>query len=232
MPQFPAGVPVVVVPLQSATPLFDGSWPGGKLSLDATLQTMDAELAFAYAESRAGGMWATPPMVIEQAARNPIVRVDPQRLAYQGLISRPPMERQIYEPLHGQLRTLAALFDARFVLLPLRLGFEPMTADEQVPASEAVITEELVTADDPVSAEEEGVADGEVAADEPLPSPAPVAAADEPQVGRAVLLFAMIDIRRSAVMWHGQIWGEPADRHSAELLATLAARVANLTAPQ
>lgn len=192
MPQFPAGVPVVVMPVQSATPLIDGSWPGDQLSLDKTLETIDAELAFAFGESRSGDTWAAPPTVVQEAERNPLIGVDPERLAYQGLLSKPQPEEQLYEPLHGQLRRLAALFDARFVVLPLRLGFEPLTSAQ------------------------DGFEE----------------AAEGDEAGRAVLLVALIDIRRSAVMWHGHIKGEAAAAHSPALLATLANRVAYFTSPQ
>lgn len=205
IPQFPAGVPVVVFPVQSAAPLMDGSWPGDQLSLDSTLETIDAELAFAFGETRAGEYWVAPPQVVAQVKRNPMIGVDPERLAYQGLLNKPKAEEQLYEPLHGQLRRIAALFDARFVVVPLRLGFEP-----------------LAPADDPTAG-----ADGEVSADAVRP-----ASEDGDQAGKAVLLIAMIDIRRSAVMWHGTITGEAAAVHSPALLATLAGKVAYLTSPQ
>lgn len=205
IPQFPAGVPVVVFPVQSAAPLVDGSWPGDQLSLDKTLETIDAELAFAFGETRAGEYWVAPRQVVAQVQRNPMIGVDPERLAYQGLLSKPKSEEQLYEPLHGQLRRVAALFDARFVVVPLRLGFEPLAP-----------------------------ADGSTDGDDGDPSPDAVqpAAENDQQAGKAVLLIAMIDIRRSAVMWHGTIKGEPSAVHSPALLATLAGKVAYLTSPQ
>lgn len=206
IPQFPAGVPVVVFPVQSATPLVDGSWPGDQLSLDKTLETIDAELAFAFGETRGGDYWVSPPDVVAQASRNPLIGVNPERLAYQGLLSKPMPEEQLYEPLHSQLRRIAALFDARFIIVPLRLGFEPLIpTDEVTRAAEG----DGASSDD----DKQPIEDGE-------------------RAGQAVLLVAMIDIRRSAVMWHGNIKGEPASVHSPALLATLASRVAYLTSPQ
>lgn len=207
IPQFPAGVPVVVFPVQSAAPLVDGSWPGDQLSLDKTLETMDAELGFAFGETRGGEVWVAPPTVIREAKENPLIGVDPERLAYQGLLSKPKPEEQLYEPLHSQLRRVAALFDARFVVVPLRLGFDPLVpkGDEYEEAAESEVA-------------------GSVGADS-------VATDGEEVVGEAVLLVALIDIRRSAVMWHGQIRGEAAAVHSPALLATLASRIAYLTSP-
>ena len=62
------------------------------------------------------------------------------------------------------------------------------------------------------------------AADEPAPAASPTAA-------RAVLLLAVIDVRRSAVLWHGTIEGGVHDPASAGALTTLALRVADQLAP-
>ncbi len=51
-------------------------------------------------------------------------------------------------------------------------------------------------------------------------------AASEETLGRAVLLLTLIDIRRSEVLWHGEVRGDPAPSDSSALFATLAERVA------
>jgi hypothetical protein len=48
---------------------------------------------------------------------------------------------------------------------------------------------------------------------------------------RASLLLAMVDIRRSDVLWLGEIVGDPGMADSGSLLATLAGRVAGELAP-
>ncbi len=48
---------------------------------------------------------------------------------------------------------------------------------------------------------------------------------------RAYLLTAMIDIRRSDVLWLGEFVGDPGSADSGGLLATLASRVAAQLAP-
>lgn len=121
MPRFPFGTPVVFIPVQSVEPLADGGWPGGTAGEEEALRAMDAELQFALDESRGAEDWALPADVIRRVRRNPMLRMDPSRLAYQGLLEKPDKRKQIYEPLHGELRGIAALFDTRYVVLPISL---------------------------------------------------------------------------------------------------------------
>lgn len=203
VPMVTAGVPVVVLPVQSARPTAGGAWPGGAPSMEATLQTLAAELAFAFGDQRGAEAWVMPDEVVERIDRNPVVRVDPTRLSYHGLLRRPKDQERLYEPLHGQLRALAALFGSRLVVLPLAVWYEPVPAPEggvEPPAS--------------------GTGDASAAeARRPVPS------------GRAVLLMALIDVRRAAVLWHGTMEGDPAEPRSPALLASLAQRVARQLSP-
>ena len=48
---------------------------------------------------------------------------------------------------------------------------------------------------------------------------------------RAVLSLAVIDVRRSAVLWRGTVAGAPAEAASPFTLTTLALRVADQLAP-
>ncbi len=135
--------------------------------------------------------------------RNPTLHVDPMHLAYQGLISKPKdLKRyQVYEPLHGQLRAISAMFDTRHMVLPLQVAYEPY---------------------DP-----EAMLDGDEDAPPP-PEPVSVETADPDEpIGRAVLVLVLIDIRRSQVLWHGEVRGDPAPIDSSALFATLAARLAD-----
>ncbi len=184
---FPFGTPVVVLPVQSVQPSPGGSWPGHAATGEEALRAMDAELEFALADRRGAENWALPSALRRRVERNPILDVNPDRLAYQGLIQRPDARDQIYEPLHGELRTLAALFGTRFLMLPLRLRVETIPVD----------------GDSPVLACREDA---------------------EPQ--RALLLVALIDIRRSAVIWHGNVPGGPVCPESGALLASLATVIA------
>lgn len=194
-PRLPFGSVAVVLPVQSSQPLPGGAWPGEAASQQEALGAMDAELAFALAERRAARNWALPPDLRRRVARNPMIKVDPDRVAYQGLIARPDRREQIYEPLHGELRALAALFGTRFVILPLRLR---MTPEQGVQEADDAGSEAAVTT-----------------------SCSAGHASRRPE-----LLLALIDIRRSAVLWHGTVQGRAGCPEDGGLLADLAASVA------
>lgn len=192
-PRLPFGSAAVVLPVQASLPSPGGSWPGRSASADDARLTMDAELAFALRERRGAQNWALPDNLRGRVERNPMMRVDPDRVAYQGLLAEPDRRDRIYEPLHSELRTLAALFDTRFVVLPLVLRSRPV-----MPGGSG--------ADSP--AENVPACDGEAPAE------------------RAELLLALIDIRRSAVLWHGTVRGRATCPDSGGLLAGLASIVA------
>ena len=190
---FPFGTTVVVLPVQATEPLPGGAWPALSSTAEEALRAMDAELEFALADRRGAENWALPSAIRRRVERNPILDVNPDRLAYQGLLKRPDARDQLYEPLHGELRTLAALFGTRYLMLPLLLQVE------------AVLPEES-----PIVLECPGSVTGQ----------------------RAVLLVAFIDIRRSAVIWHGSIRGTPVCPESGAMLAGLATVIAREIAQQ
>jgi len=191
VPTVPNGVPAVLFPVQSTAPTPGGAWVGGASSDRETIALFNAELEFAFGEEEGAASWAVGEAVAYRLGRNPMIKVNPSRLAYHGLLREPEPRAQIYEPLHTQLRQTAALFDARIVVLPLTLWYRSPTEEERLAA--------------------------ETSGSEVL--------------GRAVLLAAIIDVRRSAVLWHGTIEGEPGEVTSRALLTTLAQRVASQLAP-
>lgn len=193
-PGLPFGSVAVVLPVQSSLPSPGGAWPARAPSEESALRTMDAELEFALAERRGARNWALAADLRRRVARNPTLAVDPDRVAYQGLLSAPDRREQIYEPLHGELRALAALFGTRFVVLPLVLRSAPAgigDGSEEAP-----------------DAAHEATCEGGAAREHPE------------------LLLALIDIRRSAVLWHGTVRGPAGCPGAGGLLAGLAATVA------
>ena len=191
VPTIPNGVPAVLFPVQSTSPTAGGAWVGGATTDRETIALFNAELEFAFGEQEGAASWAVGDAVAYRIERNPMIKVNPSRLSYHGLLRKPEPRSQIYEPLHTQLRQSAALFDARIVVLPLTVWYRPPTEEERLAA----------------------------------------VASDTEPLGRAVLLAAIIDVRRSAVMWHGTIEGEPGEATSRALLTTLAQRVARQLAP-
>ena len=202
MPHFPNGTTVVLVPVQSTLPLEDGSWPGMAHTEDDALRAMDAELEFAFGERRSAEDWVLPSDLRRTMERNPFLDIKPDRMAYSPLLVPIEDRKYIPEPLHSELRTLAALYDTRYVVVPVRLTVE----------SEPVEAEPV---DEARSGEDVAHAGGDVV---------------EPAL-RAHLLTAMIDIRRSDVLWLGEFTGEAGASDSGSLLATLANRVAEQLAP-
>lgn len=211
VPTFAPGGNAVLLPVQSVRPLPTGAWPGGARSQAQAREAITAELSFAFQEAEEGAeTWTLPADVIRVMGRNPTLHVDPEHLAYQGLVGEPKdLKRyQVYEPLHGQLRAIAAMFDTRHLVLPLQVSYEPFVPDSTAEAS--------------------GGADSADADGPPPPTPVTVETSDpEAPIGRAVLVLALIDIRRSAVLWHGKVQGDPAPIDSSALFATLAARLAD-----
>jgi hypothetical protein len=131
------GVPVSVLPLQGARPVPSGAWPGGARSLQDLVDAFDAEVDFALSENRGTAQWIGPGAAVRRARRNPLLGVDPERLAYEGLdrSKDKDLKETLYEPLHSQLRSLSALLGTRIVALPLRLVYVP--ADSAGPAGGA-----------------------------------------------------------------------------------------------
>ena len=204
IPTFAPGGNAVLLPVQSVRPLPTGAYPGGVRSQRQAREAITAEFSFAFEEAEDGaGTWKLPADVIRVMNRNPTLHVDPEHLAYQGLVSKPKdLKRyQVYEPLHGQLRAISAMFDTRHLVLPLQVSYEPFNPDLTATGDDVA-----PPAGDPVNVESSDPA-------------APM--------GRAVLVLALIDIRRSQVLWHGELYGDPAPVDSSALFATLAARLAD-----
>lgn len=203
IPRIPAGVAGVLLPVQDAAPLPDGSWPAGAGSRGEVLEAMNAELQFALSEEEDAVGWTPPLSAVAGARRNPSLGVDPAGVAADGLAGLEAGDR-VPEPLHGQLRRTAALFGARFVLLPVRLRVRDAEGGRDVGGREA-----------------EGEPPGGEAA----------AARSSREDGRAALELALVDVRRGVMLWTGELSGEVRKVQSPAVLATLAARVADELTP-
>lgn len=125
VPALPGGVSAVLLPVQGGVPLASGGWPAGADSRGELLERTNAELGYAL-ESRGtdAGDWHPPAEVVERTGRNPTLDVEPTRLAA-SLLGGISVGGRIPAPLHGQLRRIAALFGARYLLVPLRVGYQP-----------------------------------------------------------------------------------------------------------
>ena len=102
------------------------SWGDKLADRRAYLSSVDDEIAFAARERGFRGKWAYPADLARAARRNPTYATDPYTIAIDplGPVEKDP-SKIIGEPLAGQTRALAALFDARYVLIPVELRFAP-----------------------------------------------------------------------------------------------------------
>lgn len=105
-----AGQPTLLLPVQRVA---------GDAALGVTGEALDAELAFALEERGLPG-WTTAAAVRRVAARNAAYTGDPARLPAWGG-PRPRAGDPVRDPLASALRSLAALADARFAVVPEEL---------------------------------------------------------------------------------------------------------------
>lgn len=203
LPRPAAGTPALVLPLQDAVPLPGGGWPGAASSRGELLDRFAAELDFALDEAEdRGPKWVGPRELRRMSRRNPMLGMDPDRLAVGAL---PAAGEDIPASLHGQLRNLAAAAGARFALLPVELSYRRRG---------------------PPAAACPGALDGEEPSGDGARAPE---AREEPEgPGRAVLCVAFLDVRRAQVLWRGAVVGPPVAADSPALLATLSMRLLEL----
>jgi hypothetical protein len=89
------------------------------------LRGLDDEIAFALRERATGVDWVLPDALARGAARARGMATDPYAVGMEPLRSGKLLATgELGEPLASQLRSLAALHDARFVLAPVELRFE------------------------------------------------------------------------------------------------------------
>jgi hypothetical protein len=114
------------------------------------LATLDAEIAAALAERGVGTGWVMPADIVRSARRNPTYSTDPYALTVAVLEpghKAPARDAPLSEPLASQLRTITALGDARYVLVPVELRFERLSgAGVDTTAGHAVLRLALVDA--------------------------------------------------------------------------------------
>ena len=123
-----ASEPLVVLPVQSLRMTVPG-WSTEVGDPKVYLASLDDEIAFAVRERAIRGQWALPPDLARSARRNPTYAVDPYTVAVDHLR---PVERDadklITEPLAGQLRAFAGLFNARYAFIPVEVRLAPDAA--------------------------------------------------------------------------------------------------------
>ncbi len=123
-----ASDPLVVLPVQTLR-MTVPDWSEKVGDPKAYLASVDDELAFAVRERSLRGKWAFPADLARSSRRNPTYAVDPYTISVNDLA---PVEKDgekiIAEPLSGQLRAFAGLFNARYAFIPVELRLAPDAA--------------------------------------------------------------------------------------------------------
>lgn len=118
-----SGQRVLVLPTQRLTFADSLGWAKqAPSSRAAYLTVVDSALTDALAARGLRGTWTFAEQVVRSARRNAGFVADPSALAVESLrTGTKPDLWQLREPLATQLRSLIALTDARYVLLPVEL---------------------------------------------------------------------------------------------------------------
>lgn len=122
-----AGQRVIVLPVRYLRPADSLQWAASAGKASAYLAVVDSEVAAALSARGMQSMWVFPPEISRSAKRNAAYVSDPHTLAADWLRPpyRPKPQTLLADPLATQLRSLVALHDARYALLPIELRFEP-----------------------------------------------------------------------------------------------------------
>jgi hypothetical protein len=123
-----AGRKVAVFPLQRIAAGDSAAQPVSAAAVRPRAATFDSAFTKVLEERGLGSQWVLPPAMLRAAQREVVNRTDARALAVQGLgPQRRPNDLEVREPLASQLRTLIALTDARWVLVPVEVRLSPVT---------------------------------------------------------------------------------------------------------
>lgn len=119
-----AGQPILVLPTQY---LSFGDSLGWRVSVQRRaeyLAGLDDEIGFALGERGLSRKWTFANAISRVAQNNSTVISDPHALSAESLREPIKLEETVKEPLGSQIRSLLALVNGRFVLLPVELRTE------------------------------------------------------------------------------------------------------------
>lgn len=116
---------IVVAPVHSVAEGDPLGWAAGIPRQRDWMRELDGAIGVELGARGLGNTWVHTETLARAYERNPTLSPDPYRLAAEPLqrLTRVSEER-LPDPLASQLRTLVAVHDARFVLLPVRVSFE------------------------------------------------------------------------------------------------------------
>jgi len=118
-----SGQTVLVLPVQFVQQV-PGGWIGQSRNARDAAKVADTEFAFALNEQGGRANWITPDMQEQAVARYPGIEVDPYSLSAGEARQKGGSLKDVRDPLYGEIRTLAALFDSRYVLWPMEIYYQ------------------------------------------------------------------------------------------------------------
>ena len=107
-------------------PVQGAGWGSGTAVSDSVLRRLDGEIAYWLAERAPAVRWILPARIDAELRRSPVLDIRPRELAV-GAFRRAEVKR-IGDPLFGDIRRLAAIFEARYALVPVGAAIQPDSA--------------------------------------------------------------------------------------------------------
>ena len=117
-----SGRSVLVLPVQFVQQTPEGYIGGAQGRRNAVRQAND-EVVFALGEEGGRAEWILPEQQLDVLERQPAVEVNPYMLSVDQVVREGSDLERIVDPLYGQIRMLAALFDSRYALWPFEFFF-------------------------------------------------------------------------------------------------------------
>jgi len=118
-----SGQTVLVLPVQYVQQV-PGGWIGRSRNASDAARLADTEFTFALNEQGGRANWITPNIQELTLARRPGITVDPHSLSAGEARQKGGNLKDVKDPLFGEIRTLTALFDCRYVLWPLEVYYQ------------------------------------------------------------------------------------------------------------
>ena len=118
-----SGQRVLVLPVQYVQQV-PGGWIARAANSEDAARQVDTEISFALDEQGGRAEWITPAMQELTLIRRPGIDVDPYALSAGEARKKGANLKDVKDPLYGEIRILAALFDGRYVIWPLEVYYE------------------------------------------------------------------------------------------------------------
>ncbi len=118
-----SGRTVLILPVQYVQRV-PGGWVGGASNEREAARQADTELTFALSERGGRAVWVTPDQQVATLKRRPSIEADPYALSADEARREGSDLEDVKDPLRSEIRMLAALFDCRYAILPLEIGYE------------------------------------------------------------------------------------------------------------